>query len=152
MLASLFKIFPFIWPFLKETLLGGRNHPIFNNRRGFKFTKIIIGVLIALCVSSTDAYLSAIKEVELLKQQLIVQRQNNVSENNVKLMICDNALATMRGELNQLTDDVKEGNLSCKQAKQKLAKIEEDSHNRIPPTIKESVAQRAQRKLNEMKD
>lgn len=156
MLAALFKIFPFVWPFLKEALLGGRNHPMFSNRKKKNgWVKAIIGFLIVIVVALGDAYLTLHKENEALKQQLSTKVATNVSEQSIKLMFCERDVKSITEQLSQLNDDIEAGKYDCSSP----APIQTILQNQpskltspVPKSIEETTKQRAMRKLEELRN
>lgn len=152
MLASFIKFFPFLWPFIKETLLGGRNHPLFQHRRRSKWVKVIIVLLITAVVSLGDAYLSLAKENEVLKKQISDQKTRLFTESSAKLLFCEEKLGGLKSQVITLQRDVAFGKLSCSETGSQLGDIIVPPTHRIPPTIKETIGQKAQRKLDAIED
>lgn len=159
MLAALFKVFPFLWPFLKEMLLGGRNHPAFTNRKKAGWVKPVIGFLIVVLVSLGDAYLTSLKEIETLKAELASKKDVSVNTQAVALMLCERDLTQLKSDLKDFKSTTDAGMLSCTQAKQELAELLTKPppsaalpiNPVVPKSIKETQRQKVQRKLNELK-
>lgn len=158
MLAAILKLFPFMWPFFKEMLLGGRNHPIFTNRKSSGWVKIIISLLISSLAAIGDAYWTQVKENEKLQTELTQLKTSSSSEqirfneNHFKLMICERELKFSKDDIKLIQEKL---DSKCPEITPAVNKILEPRNTpqvpMIPPSVKETLKQRAQRKLDELR-
>lgn len=79
------KVFPFIWPYLKELIAGWIKHPYFTHN-GYKMAMKKFGLLlifIAFLVIGNE-YVATLRELELIKQEIKTKPSAYVSFEEVK--------------------------------------------------------------------
>lgn len=85
-MAYLFgKVFPFVWPYLKEYITGWLNHPYFK-RHGYKIAIRKFGLIllfIAFIFIGTE-YVATLRELELIKAEVKTAPPAYVSFEDVK--------------------------------------------------------------------
>jgi hypothetical protein len=96
---ELLKLIPYIWPAIRELVIGSKNHPYFKNRAKVRFSKLITTVcLIIIGLLGDLTYTLHTEKIELQKQ---LDASKKVVVDNSEQIKLTHALTSCNVELNE---------------------------------------------------
>lgn len=150
MAAILFKLFPTLWPFLIELIVGGKDHPHSFERDGVKrpglvtvllFIITALGYILATTIEDRDKISKELQEAH--------KPSSKVQDLSVSLYVCekarkdlDNEIISLETKMQMTTSDL----LACN-----AKPLVTCPTNNVTPTLPQSLAEKARHRLESMR-
>jgi hypothetical protein len=127
---ELFKLIPYIWPTIRELIVGGKDHPYFKDRSAIKPAKVIAWLFFILVIILGDLAYILYKENTLLTEQLAAAKLESgkksfTYEDYANWKVCNANLTFSNIQKEELVVDIKEAESEIKSLRQDIEYLNE---------------------------